>query len=411
MAPFPVRAATALRATFARSPLAGAAALSVVLTALLAWRTDLRTTGTVLFADPGWDRHLYRAMASETPLDFHLAPYCWRVLVPAVAGISPFGQQATFMATSFAAVAAAGVAVFALVAFHGGTARGVAALFIYFSMGWGPKYVLSDFWLPDPVAFAAVPLAALFAYRRRPLAFALCLGIAVLAKESALVAAPLYYTLNARRPIEPHLALRTAVAVLPAAALLVALRLLVDSRNGDDAYMATMPEIIRRFPDLYPPYDYRDLARHIGYEQRWHYFGWSMLETFTWRPFGLAPLLFALAGGVLNWRLALRLLPSLLLIYSQLIVATDTERLLVLCFPFVALLASEAMGRAGRAFGVNPAAFLPLFVLQWSLLLWDPSVYVPPLAAQAAVLVAGLFPPVFLAARSARMQQRATGPV
>jgi len=256
-----------------------------------------------------------------------------------------------------------------------------------------------------------VPLAALFAYRRRPLAFALCLGIAVLAKESALVAAPLYYTLNARRPIEPRLALRTALAVLPAAALLVALRLLVDSRNGDDAYMATMPEIIRRFPDLYPPYDYRDLARHIGYEQRWHYFGWSMLETFTWRPFGLAPLLFALAGGVLNWRLALRLLPSLLLIYSQLIVATDTERLLVLCFPFVALLASEAMGRAGRAFGVNPAAFVPLFVLQWSLLLWDPSVYVPPLAAQAAVLVAGLFPPVFLAARSARMQQRATGPV
>ena len=82
----------------------------LVLTALLGWRTDLRTTGTVLFADPGWDRHLYRAMASETPLDFHLAPYCWRVLVPAVAGISPFGQQATFMATSFAAVAAAGTA-------------------------------------------------------------------------------------------------------------------------------------------------------------------------------------------------------------------------------------------------------------------------------------------------------------
>ena len=107
----------------------------------------------------------------------------------------------------------------------------------------------------------------------RPRAFAACLAVAVLAKESALVAAPLYYMLNTRRPLDARLAMRSFLAVVPALVLMVALRLVVESRNGDAAYMAAMPEIIRRFPDLYPPYDYRDLARHIGYEQRWHYFG------------------------------------------------------------------------------------------------------------------------------------------
>ncbi|MCC6387370.1 MAG: hypothetical protein IT302_08315 [Dehalococcoidia bacterium] len=382
-----------------RHPLATATALSIAMTLLLLVRTDLRTTGTTLFADPGWDRHLYRTMADRTPLDFHLAPYCWRVLVPAIAWAVPFGQQWVFLAVSMAAVAAAGAAVFALVDARYDRARALAALFIFLGMGWGPKYVLSDFWLPDPVAFAAVPLAALFAHRRQPRAFALCLALAVLAKESALVAAPLYYTLNTRRPLDARLALQSFLAVLPAVVLLLALRLLVESRNGDDAYMASMPEIIRRFPDLYPPYDYRDLARHIGYEQRWHYFGWDAAASYTWRPFGLAPFVFALAGAVANWRLALRLFPTLLLVYLQLVVATDTERLLVLAFPAIALLAAEAIGHLSRAARVPPAAFVPLFALQTALLVWDPSQYVPSLSAQAVVLAAGLAIPLLIAWR------------
>lgn len=369
------------------------------MTLLLLVRTDLRTTGTALFADPGWDRHLYRAMASRTPLDFHLAPYCWRVLVPAIAWAVPFGQQGVFLAVSIAAVAAAGVAVFALAAARYDGARAFATMFIFFGMGWGPKYVLSDFWLPDPVAFAAVPLAALFALRRQPRAFAACLAIAVLAKESALVAAPLYYTLNTSRPLDARLALRSLLALLPALVLLLALRLLVESRNGDPAYMSSMPEIIRRFPDLYPPYDYRELARHIGYEQRWRYLGWDAVASYTWRPFGLAPLVFAFAGVLANWRLALRLLPTLLLVYLQLVVATDTERLLVLAFPAIALLAADAIGCLSRTLRAPPFAFVPVFALQLALLVWEPSDYVPPLAAQASVLGLGLALPLVLGRR------------
>ena len=70
--------------------------LSALAVALILAFTELKTEGTALYNDPGWDRHLYRLMAEQGLFEFRLAPYCWRVLVPALAGWSPFSLQASF---------------------------------------------------------------------------------------------------------------------------------------------------------------------------------------------------------------------------------------------------------------------------------------------------------------------------
>ena len=74
------------------------------LLALMGAATRLRLEGTVEFADPGWDRHYYLQAARDGPWDFHIAPYCWRVLVPLVAWASPLPLQWTFFAIAAAAL-------------------------------------------------------------------------------------------------------------------------------------------------------------------------------------------------------------------------------------------------------------------------------------------------------------------
>ena len=76
--------------------------------------TDLKTEDTALYRDPGWDRHLYRLMAELGIFEFRLAPYCWRVFVPAIAGWSPFSLQASFFTITLAALWATGVSLFLL---------------------------------------------------------------------------------------------------------------------------------------------------------------------------------------------------------------------------------------------------------------------------------------------------------
>jgi len=139
---------------------------AAVAVALLVIRTDLKTMGTAAFADPGWDRHLYIEMARRGPFDFHLAPYCWRILEPALAAALPFDLQASFMTVTLAALVGLGAAVYGLVRTAGFSPwHGLIAMLLFFSLGWGPKFVVSDFWVPDALGTLFIVLALIFGER------------------------------------------------------------------------------------------------------------------------------------------------------------------------------------------------------------------------------------------------------
>lgn len=327
--------------TAGRAARAFAAGAAFVLVVLLT--TSLRLEGTAAYLDPGWDRHYYREAAERGPLAFHVAPYCWRVLVPTIAwALRPIPLAWSFLgAAALGAVLAGGATWLAARELGNPASRAAGALALLFATGWGLRYQLADFWLPDAVASGAFALCILFALRRQPRAFAATLAVGVLAKESALAAAPLALMLAAGGGRLRGRLMAAAFAVLPALATAVAVRLLVPAWNDDTGYIATLPPVISRFPEIVAGYDYRVLVRDIGWEERVRGFDLELARAMTTGTFGWLAVALAVAGCAGRPRLALALAPSLLMVEAQLLVARDTERLVAFGAPAVVLLAAE----------------------------------------------------------------------
>ena len=363
-------------------------ALAVV---LLVLRTDLKTMGTAAFADPGWDRHLYIEMARRGVFDFRLAPYCWRILEPGLAAALPFSLQASFMTVTFAGLIGLGAAVYVLVRVAGFSRwHGAIAVLLLYSLGWGPKFVVSDFWVPDALGTVFLVVAIIFARRNRPIEMAICMAVGVLAKESVLFAAPLFFTLNARSVGDWRRLGTTLLVVAPAIAVLIGARLLIPEANGDSVYMATMPPVISRFPEIFPPYSYIDRFNEIARESRWAHRSWGDFDAYVTDPFGVVLLVLAGLGVVRRPLLALRLAPFVLLVYSQLLFATDTQRLLVLAFPALALLTMPGLDAVAGWLRVQVGLFVPAAFALFALTLVARDDYGSPLLLQTTVLLAWL---------------------
>jgi|GEM_PF-6258916 len=391
----------------AASPRTGVAVAALVAgacVALLLVFTDIKTEGTVLYRDPGWDRHIYRLMADEGLFEVRLAPYCWRLLMPALAGWSPFSVQASFFFLTLLAVWATGPVLFLTLRARGHPAsRALQVVVLFYALGWGPKFILADFWIPDGLAICLVTVLLLAAQGKQLLLFAAVLAAGALTKEAVLFAAPTYICLNLRRPLDGADLARQIGALVPAGLVLAALRLGVAHHNGESAYLATLPEDIRRFPELYAHYDYRRLFDEIAVDQRWRDRSVDAFLNYTLRPLGLPLVIFALLGLKASWRLALALLPFFALTYAQLLFATDTQRLIVLAAPALALLAAEGLAVAGRA-GLRPGVTFVAAAGVFALGLAGPQRYDPPLAGQAVILAAAALT-AFVPALSGREPQ------
>lgn len=368
----------------------GAAAIvSLACLAAILLTTDIKTEGSVLYADPGWDRHVYRVMAERGLFDVRLAPYCWRILVPALAGWSPFSLQASFFAITVGALWGTGILVFATLRVREHpplTALGGVLLF--YSVGWAAKFIAADFWIPDGVALLLISLALWSALSRRPVVFACVLLAGAVTKESVLFAAPLYLTLNFQRKELWRQVVTTLLVAAPGFLALVSLRLFLDQRNGDAAYTATFPDTIRRFPELYGHYNYRTLFDAIAVEQRWRDRTWDDVTRYTLSPLGLALPALALVAIRRSWRHWLAFLPFFALVYSQLLFATDTQRLIVILVPALVVLGADGARALRLDSPAGGTLLMGLGVVSFLLILRDGLDYDPPLAWQAGVLAA-----------------------
>lgn len=283
----------------AETALVVAAALALTLVVLL--RADLCTYAHPCFALP-WDHHKYLHMASAPLGSFHIAPYCWRLGVPLVASLLPLSLQANFLALAVACVALTGICLYYL-ARRIGYARRLAlvAMFMFFSLRWGPGFVLADFWLPDSAGFLLTCAALWCLLAGRDGLFAVVLALGVMVKESVLFTLPLYYTLRCEHTVDLPLARRTLVVAAPALLVLVMVRLLVPALNANLAYVSGLPEslsLVQRLP--HQPnsmYSYGVLLREVGLPH---------LAAMTWKSpwfaargsFGTVLTLLALCGAL-----------------------------------------------------------------------------------------------------------------
>src|SRR5215213_2002742 len=293
-------------------------------------------------AQPLGDHHRYRAMAEGDALSYPYAPYNRRVLTPLIVKALPLDAEEGFYALTFLSVAATGVALFYALSRMGlGGALSLAGMFTFFSLGWGPEYFLENFWMIDPLSFLLLALCVWAVAARRDALFAALLVLAALNKEAGIFALALFYGLRATGPLDFRVMGRTVLVGLPALLVLFGLRLGIPAEVPYYYSYLLMEVVPKRLEEMTFP----------------EAFGEYYLWTFGLVG-GLLPLL-SLASKE-GRRMAVRLLPFVLLVYSQLLFAQDTERLLVFAFPAVAILLALGLKVLAKVAWVREVYLVPL---------------------------------------------------
>jgi hypothetical protein len=166
------------------------------------------------------------------------------------------------------------------------------------------------------------------------------LAVGVTTKEYPIFIVPLYYTLNTRRLLDGRLLLRTALLALPAAAVLVLLRLGIPAWNSDPVYLSTLPERLTIVQMGISEYSLGWLLQDVGLNRIQNFlFLPKQIYNITIGPFGLMVGVLPFFAFRKNIVLFLRVLPFLALVYLQLLLAVDDRRLIAVGFPALILLA------------------------------------------------------------------------
>lgn len=295
--------------------------LSLLLTGCWLLITPRLTPANPDFAQ-NWDHLRYIDMARGGNTE---APYAYRVLTPFLARLMPFDLTTNFSLITFLSLWGTGVAVYALaLAFDFTPIIALLGCVLFYSLYWATGFVIWDFWLCDPLLFLLIALAIRAAKLKQARRFAVFLAIGILDKEAMLCVMPLWFTFNPS--LWKHGLVLTAVAFL----VFVGLRIAVPTK----------------------PYDYNLLeSLRVEITARAQTFGLSTLRTWTFGVFGLlAALPFLTRRNLVH---AARFAPFLLLIYAQLLVASDTERLLVIAFPAVIIMSLETVRRyVSKSYGL-----------------------------------------------------------
>jgi len=327
------------------------AGVALVIVAALRLRTDTLTYDHPQFLNP-WDHHKYIWMATNSPFDFHVAPFCWRVGTPLLANALPFDIEKNFMILSYLALWMTGVFVFYL-ARRFGLSKWTAftGMVAFFSIGWAVKANLYNIFKPDPLAFLFIVLSIYCIVAKKDVMYAVFLAVGVLFKESVLFVAPLYYTLKTQELLDYRLLLRGVILALPAVGVFVALKLMIPMKNDDYFYLSTLPDALQQVQLGRSSYDLGWLWCEIGVE-RFKAISPETLTRYTIGTFGAVAALLPLFAIKQNARLLIRFLPFLLLVYAQILFATNDTRLLAAGFPAILLMAlngADAISRVTRA--------------------------------------------------------------
>jgi len=347
----------------------------------------LLSTDTLSFQHPdfikNWDHHKYIQMA-QTPFNFYIAPFCWRILVPLTASIMPFSFNLNFLIISFLGVVATGVSIYYLIKIVGFSHEyGLIGLIVFFSFGWASKFVLYDFWLPDSIGFFLITLIIYNIYKGREWFLSFLLVFGVLVKESVIFVIPLYYTINTSKFFNSKLFLKTIILALPPIATLLAVRILIPSMNHDLLYVNSLTPNLRT---IHNSYDYITLFKNIGF-QRFNDLSLLTLKSYTVNTFGVIGLLLPFFSIKKNINLFVKYFPFIFLVYFQLLFASNTERLIIAAFPVVIIMAMNGFKMMHKITGVNIIYIIILPIIFYLMEMIFKSRFFPPFEIQALVFI------------------------
>ncbi|MGB9664544.1 MAG: hypothetical protein ACPL25_06465 [Ignavibacteria bacterium] len=309
--------------------------LSIVLTFALSVRTD-----TLDYNHPhfkfNWDHHKYIWMALNN-LDFHIAPFCWRIFVPFLASILPFELSLNFKLISISSIVLTGFFTFKIgQKIFSDLSSSFALMFAYFSIGFVTKYVIHNFWLPDSFTFLLITLGLYSILIKNDLLFLAVMTIGAMTKESVLFVLPLYYTFNATKLFDFQVFKKTLFISIIPIIVFITIRIIIPPFNEDPEYLSSLSPQLRNVNFDDSTYNLKYLYYTIGLP-RLKEFSFTLLYNITIYSFLIHFIL-----ALIDWKtikiFGPKFLPLVVLSYLQILFAVNTERLVVVAFlPFIIL--------------------------------------------------------------------------
>ena len=115
--------------------------------------------------------------------DFHIAPFCWRVLEPLLVHLLPLPTPVGFLVVCFFSMVGTATLVY-YIAKQMGWAEPypLLAVLLFFVPTYVSRQLAYDFWNVDPLEFFLVSLAMLAIVSQRTILFVVALTLAVAAK-------------------------------------------------------------------------------------------------------------------------------------------------------------------------------------------------------------------------------------
>jgi hypothetical protein len=176
---------------------------------------------------PGGDDLIYERM-SEHPFAPHTFVFAYRVAVPWLVHVLPFGHTVSFSAIAWLCSGAAGGLLFVLLERLAFPRRLSVAL--GFVLVLSPPLLVASLRQgrnPDPLTVLVMIAGTLFIVERRARALAVTMLIGAFNRESALFLGPLAYAVWAQRPLDRAVLLRVGAVAAPALIAFCALRLAI----------------------------------------------------------------------------------------------------------------------------------------------------------------------------------------
>lgn len=304
-------------------------------------------TNRLDYSDPDftelWDHYYYIEMATGHPAGERFAPFEYRILNPLLASVLPFEISVNFTILNLAALTFSGVIFYYMLkAADFSKPQSVIGLLFYFSLGWAVRFNIYDFWITDPLSYAFTAAALWSILTKKDLAFALLLAAGVLAKESVLFVAPLYYTLNTKKLVDGKVLLRFITLTAPAVLMILILRSSIPTTNPQYnlPYLWETIGSKRIIQLLKDPADY--------------------IPLYTIGSFGVSFFILPFFAMKKNLTAFLKFSPFIALTYLSLLLAYNTERLLVALFPVMTILALYGIQNITDKTGVDEKVFLSL---------------------------------------------------
>ena len=205
----------------------GVGVLCVALTGLIAIvaRHETGMTG---------DEPFYVVMARH-PDGPHTFPYAYRVAIPWLVHILPFGTVTSFTILGLLAVAVTCAALFRLLEHFAVGPRLATALVVGFALS-PPLWVviLRHFLSVDPASVMIMVLGVLFIVRRQRLALLATLLFGAAVRESTMFLVPFTYLVWARRPVDAEAFADTLLSCLAPVLLYLLIRTQISAVDSHD---------------------------------------------------------------------------------------------------------------------------------------------------------------------------------